>query len=87
MLPGSSLSKFFDTAETAVKQFGMKFRAAETLRGPLEEAGFVNVSCKVLKVPIGTWPKVGTTIDIKDFANKPQRTRNSPSLGCTAGMP
>ncbi|KAH6876611.1 S-adenosyl-L-methionine-dependent methyltransferase [Thelonectria olida] len=55
--PDSSLSKFFDTAETAVKEFGMKFRAGENLREPLEQAGFVNVSCKVLKVPIGTWPK------------------------------
>ncbi|KAH8664806.1 S-adenosyl-L-methionine-dependent methyltransferase [Ilyonectria robusta] len=55
--PDAPLAKFFDTAERAVKEFGMKFRAGENLRGPLEEAGFVNVSCTVLKVPIGTWPK------------------------------
>jgi hypothetical protein len=52
------LAKFFDTATTAVASFGMKFRAGENLREPLEKAGFVNVSCKVLKVPIGTWAKV-----------------------------
>ncbi|EYB21685.1 hypothetical protein FG05_03836 [Fusarium graminearum] len=51
------LAKFFDTAATAVASFGMKFRAGENLREPLEKAGFVNVSCKVLKVPIGTWAK------------------------------
>ncbi|KAI5457649.1 S-adenosyl-L-methionine-dependent methyltransferase [Mariannaea sp. PMI_226] len=51
------LAKFFDTAELAVKRFGMNFRAGENLRGPLEEAGFTNVECKVLKVPIGVWPK------------------------------
>lgn len=55
------LAKFFDTAERAVKEFGMKFRAGENLRGPLEQAGFVNVSCTVLKVPIGTWPKARFT--------------------------
>lgn len=52
------LAKFFDTATTAVASFGMKFRAGENLREPLEKAGFVNVSCKILKVPIGTWAKV-----------------------------
>ncbi|KAF5002462.1 hypothetical protein FDECE_10621 [Fusarium decemcellulare] len=57
LAPDAPLSKFFDTAEEAVASFGMKFRAGEKLGEPLEKAGFVNVSCKVLKVPIGTWPK------------------------------
>ncbi|RKK73653.1 hypothetical protein BFJ69_g9095 [Fusarium oxysporum] len=57
LAPGAPLAKFFDTAEQAVASFGMKFRAGENLREPLEKAGFTNVSCKVLKVPIGTWAK------------------------------
>ncbi|KAF5552072.1 TAM domain-containing protein [Fusarium phyllophilum] len=57
LAPDSPLAKFFDTAEQAVASFGMKFRAGENLREPLEKAGFTNVSCKVLKVPIGTWAK------------------------------
>ncbi|KAM0342587.1 hypothetical protein ACHAPU_009442 [Fusarium lateritium] len=61
LAPHAPLSKFFDTAEQAVASFGMKFRAGENLREPLEKAGFTNVSCKVLKVPIGTWAKVNTT--------------------------
>jgi hypothetical protein len=55
------LAKFFDTATEAVAHFGMRFRAGENLREPLEKAGFVNVTCKVLKVPIGTWAKVNTS--------------------------
>ncbi|KAB5578083.1 S-adenosyl-L-methionine-dependent methyltransferase [Coniochaeta sp. 2T2.1] len=51
------LKRFFDTAEQAVKTFGMDFRAGEKLREPLEKAGFVNVTCVTHKVPIGTWPK------------------------------
>jgi len=58
---GAPLAKFFDTATEAVAHFGMKFRAGEKLREPLEKAGFVNVTCKVLKVPIGTWAKVNTS--------------------------
>lgn len=52
------LKRFFDTAEEAVKTFGMDFRGGEKLREPLEKAGFVNVSCVKHKVPVGTWPKV-----------------------------
>ncbi|KAF4977615.1 hypothetical protein FZEAL_5899 [Fusarium zealandicum] len=51
------LAKFFDSAEEAVSNFGMNFRIGENLREPLEKAGFINVECKVLKVPIGTWAK------------------------------
>ncbi|EWG54720.1 hypothetical protein FVEG_12855 [Fusarium verticillioides 7600] len=57
LAPDAPLAKFFDIAEQAVASFGMKFRAGENLREPLEKAGFTNVSCKVLKVPIGTWAK------------------------------
>lgn len=64
--PDAPLAKFFDTAERAVKEFGMKFRAGENLRGPLEEAGFVNVSCTVLKVPIGTWPKARFATQVRN---------------------
>lgn len=55
------LKRFFDTAEQAVKTFGMDFRAGEKMREPLEKAGFVNVSCVTHKVPIGTWPKVSSS--------------------------
>jgi hypothetical protein len=64
LAPDAPLAKFFDTAEQAVASFGMKFRAGENLREPLEKAGFINVSCKVLKVPIGTWAKVSTPASI-----------------------
>ncbi|KAK3332960.1 S-adenosyl-L-methionine-dependent methyltransferase [Cercophora scortea] len=36
---------------------GADLRVAPKLGCMLEEAGFVNVSCKTFKVPIGTWPK------------------------------
>lgn len=58
--PDSSLGKFFDIAEDAVKSFGMNFRAGEGLGEPLQNAGFINVGCIVLKVPIGAWAKAGS---------------------------
>jgi hypothetical protein len=58
--PDSSLGKFFDTAEAAVRSFGMNFRAGERLGEPLQKAGFINVGCIVLKVPIGAWAKASS---------------------------
>jgi hypothetical protein len=57
LAPDAPLKRFFDTAETAVKTFGMNFRAGEKLGPILEKAGFVNVKYIVHKVPIGTWAK------------------------------
>lgn len=51
------LKRFFDTASEAVKSFNMNFRAGENLGDMIKEAGFVNVGCVKLKVPIGTWAK------------------------------
>ncbi|KAF5017330.1 hypothetical protein F66182_10759 [Fusarium sp. NRRL 66182] len=42
LAPDAPLSRFFDTAETALASFGTKFRAGESLREPLEKAGFTN---------------------------------------------
>lgn len=55
------LKRFFDTCDEAVKKFGMKFRAGEQMREPLEKAGFVNIQLITHKVPVGTWPKVDTS--------------------------
>ena len=61
------LKKFFDTASEAVKSFNMNFRAGENLGEMIKEAGFVNVGCVKLKVPIGTWPKVWITASEQSF--------------------
>ncbi|KAM5386509.1 hypothetical protein ACJZ2D_000472 [Fusarium nematophilum] len=49
LAPDAPIAKFFDTAEEAVGHFGMKFRAGENLREPLEKVGFTNLQCKILK--------------------------------------
>lgn len=54
----AALKRFFDTADAALKTFGMDIHAGEKLREPLEKAGFVNISVVTHKVPIGTWAKV-----------------------------
>jgi len=55
--PDAPFKRFLDLIPVALSHFGMTFNAGEALREPLEGAGFVNVTCKVLKVPIGTWPR------------------------------
>lgn len=57
--PDDPLKRFFDLIPKAMANFGMTFNVGETLQEPLERAGFVNVSLRTLKVPYGTWAKVG----------------------------
>lgn len=56
--PDAPLKRFYDLIPIAMANFGTTFNAGEALMEPLENAGFVNVSCRVLKVPFGSWAKV-----------------------------
>ena len=53
-----SVNKFLDRCQEALCKFGADFRAGNKLQEPLEKAGFTNITCKKLKVPIGPWAKV-----------------------------
>ncbi|KAM7221204.1 S-adenosyl-L-methionine-dependent methyltransferase [Rhypophila decipiens] len=52
-----SVHTFLDLCQEALSKFGSNFRIGNELEDPLKNAGFVNVSAKRLKVPIGTWPR------------------------------
>lgn len=52
-----SVNKFLDRCQEALGKFGADFRAGNKLQEPLEKAGFTNITCKKLKVPIGPWAK------------------------------
>ncbi|KAL6399546.1 hypothetical protein AUP68_18095 [Ilyonectria robusta] len=56
--PDAPLKRFYDLIPIAMANFGTTFNAGEALMEPLENTGFVNVSCRVLKVPFGSWAKV-----------------------------
>ncbi|KHO01582.1 Methyltransferase type 11 [Metarhizium album ARSEF 1941] len=47
----------YDTAGAAYKKFGMSTTLPAELEPYLREAGFENVHCRIMKVPIGTWAK------------------------------
>lgn len=47
----------YDLAGQAYQKFGMSTTLPAQLEPLLLEAGFRNVYCKILKVPIGTWAK------------------------------
>lgn len=55
-----SVNKFLDMCQEALGKFGADFRAGNKLQEPLEKAGFTNITCKKLKVPIGPWAKVNS---------------------------
>lgn len=53
---------FLDLSQEALSKFGSNFRIGNHLEGALTKTGFINVSAKKLKVPIGTWPKVSSVV-------------------------
>jgi hypothetical protein len=52
--------KFMDLCTTALGKFNMNFRGGNVVGEKLEKAGFMNVSCKTIKTPVGRWPKVSS---------------------------
>lgn len=49
--------QFLDMMEWAWGKLGCDCKLAPKVGKLLEDAGFVNISCKMLKAPIGVWPK------------------------------
>ncbi|KAH7065704.1 methyltransferase [Paraphoma chrysanthemicola] len=52
-----NLVKWQDLCNEAAAGFKKEIRVADTLKARMEAAGFVDVNEKVVKVPIGPWPK------------------------------
>lgn len=51
------LTQWLDNMKTALAVFGPDLLGARNHIQFLKDAGFVNVEQKILKIPIGTWPK------------------------------
>jgi len=51
------LSRFCDLIVEAFALFGTDSRASERGREYLEEAGFVNIRHRAVKLPYGPWPR------------------------------
>ncbi|EFY92269.1 hypothetical protein MAC_01540 [Metarhizium acridum CQMa 102] len=51
------VKSLYDTAGAAYKKFGLSTTLPAELEPYLREAGFENVHCRIMKVPIGTWAK------------------------------
>ncbi|PKS12980.1 hypothetical protein jhhlp_000321 [Lomentospora prolificans] len=55
--PGSAISKWPELFVDIGKKFGVSFHASEEARAAISDAGFVNVTERVIKVPLGPWPR------------------------------
>ena len=55
-----SFKRLYDLAGQAYRKFGMSTALPAQLEPLLLEAGFQNIHCKIMKVPIGTWAKDNT---------------------------
>lgn len=51
------IKRLYDIAGEAYQKFNMDTDYPTLLEGPLREAGFTAIQCKVIKVPIGPWAK------------------------------
>jgi hypothetical protein len=49
--------RLYDLAGQAYRKFGMNTSLPAQLEPLVLEAGFQNIHCKIMKVPIGTWAK------------------------------
>ena len=52
----SSLSRFYVLLNEAASKIGQEFRIAANLDPLLQDAGFVGIHHKPIKMPLGTWP-------------------------------
>lgn len=51
------VAQFWKVINEGLAALGINFNAAHLLEEMLRDAGFINITCKILHVPIGTWPK------------------------------
>ncbi|KAL1979526.1 hypothetical protein VTN96DRAFT_5669 [Rasamsonia emersonii] len=49
--------KCVEHLQEASKKFGKSMVEADTWKDRMIKAGFVDVTCRIFKIPIGTWPK------------------------------
>lgn len=54
--PGSALERWVDVSYEAADKIGQTLKTAEFMKGQIEDAGFVNVTERIIKGPIGNWP-------------------------------
>jgi hypothetical protein len=66
------------TEEALASAYGSGWRVANMMEGILQRAGFVNITCKKFKMPIGRWPKVSDApCCVAALAETGRRIRNS----------
>lgn len=57
MPPDYPVNEWWGFVAKGLEHFGKDIHAVLKLKEQLVEAGFVNVEEKIIKTPIGTWPK------------------------------
>ncbi|KAM4057256.1 methyltransferase [Hirsutella rhossiliensis] len=57
MSDDDSFKRLYEIAREAYSKFGMSTTIAAELEPYLRDAGFTNIHCRVLKVPIGVWAR------------------------------
>ncbi|PGG95279.1 hypothetical protein AJ79_10145 [Helicocarpus griseus UAMH5409] len=55
--PDYKVSEMLQSLAAASDKIGLNMDPAPSLKGWVEDAGFINVEQKILRLPIGTWPK------------------------------
>jgi len=54
---GSAIQRWTGLFDDIGDKLGITFRAAESAYPAITEAGFINVTQRIIKVPLGPWPK------------------------------
>lgn len=62
--PESTLGRWKSIFESCGEKMGNKLNMLDTMRGLMEETGFVNVQTQVIKFPHGDWRKKSSLVNI-----------------------
>lgn len=54
---GSAIQRWTGIFDDIGDKLGITFRAAESAYPAITEAGFINITERIIKVPLGPWPK------------------------------
>lgn len=78
------VNECFALVRRAMKQFGANYLIANEHEGNFKRAGFQNVQCRIIKTPVGPWPKVSRNASSWTWSELilSERTKHRGLLAC-----
>lgn len=76
MLDDYPVNGCFALMRKVMEKFGTNFLIANQHEENFKKAGFKNVQCRIIKTPIGTWPKASTKRFLQNYTLRMPSNKN-----------